>query len=242
MSTEQRRSSRLSSIVALLAGFFLVACSLPAVIGQAIALADGGAAAAVLRSGAALSDDDLAVARKRYGRATRWQPLDSDLAFALARLDLRAGLAGDDAALQVALGHFRGAAALAPNYAFVWSQLARAAAAQDAPAGEVASYLRLSYLLGRFEAPSMLARTPVAIAYWDELPEEQREATRQDLRRLYPERRFIQGLGEIYLSLGYRERVIFLDAAFEDADQRRRFVRYVLSAAGLKDLRKVLAP
>lgn len=213
--------------VVLAAGLFICALALPRVIAYGFAAGDGGRAAAVLADGGPLSPAALADARVRYARALAIHPSDAALALALARLERRAA-ADDPEAPDGPRAHLRQAAAHAPNDAFVWSLLARTAFERGAPVEEVAGYLRLSRLTGRFEASSMLLRVRTALPLWERLPEDMRDGAARDMARLGADPKLRRSLYGPYLSMGYAERALFLDHAFADASARSKFRSQIL--------------
>lgn len=234
MSTEQPSAGQrwLVPGAALAAGLLIMALAIPRVAAYGVIASDRGLAAAALNSGAGLPSEVLGAARERYGTAHSLHPSDGGIALALARLDLRARPREGDPSLAEAVAHLRAAAAAKPNDAFVWSQLARTALLAGAAPDEAAAYLHLSRLTGRFEASSLLARLPVALAYWDGLPPDLREGTVADLRRIWNEPRLRTRLINLYLGLGYPARAVLLRETFEDDRDRDRFTRWVLKRAG----------
>jgi len=225
MSTEEASPAsrrRWPAFIVLAAGLFACALALPRVIAYGFAAGDGGRAAAVLADGGPLSPAALADARARYARALAVHPSDAALALALARLERRAA-ADDPQALEAARAHLRQAAAHAPNDAFIWSLLAKTAFERGAPVEEVAAYLRLSLFTGRFEASSMLLRVPVALAYWEALPEDRKADMARDMRRLAGEGKLLHQTLDLYLGLSYAGRAVFLDEAFASPRERRAF-------------------
>lgn len=230
MSTDEASPApqrRWPVFVFLAAGLFTAALAVPRVIAYGIAAGDGGHAAAILADGGALSPAALADARTRYARALRAHPSDGGLALALARLDRRAA-AADPKALDAARAHLRQAAARSPNDAFVWSLLAHTALKRGAPVEEVAGYLRLSRLTGRFEASSMLLRMRTALPLWQRLPGDLREGASRDMARLGADPKLRRSLYGPYVSLGYAERALFLDHAFAGKSERGRFRSQIL--------------
>ena len=229
MSTEQRAARRLCAAFCLATGFLLCGLAIPRGVAYGLIGADGGKAAAAVEDGTALSAAALADARRRFGEALAVHPADSDIALGLARLDLRVKGQGDEAALDAAMAHLRQAASHGPNETFIWAELARTAKLQGAGASTVIPYLRLSSLTGRFELSSVLMRSPVALSYWNELPEDMKEAARRDLGRLWSTPQLRGRLVRLYLDAGYKERGILLDEMFPEKEQRARFLKYVLA-------------
>lgn len=230
MSTDEASPAprrRWPVFVVLAAGLFICALAVPRVIAYGFAAGDGGRAAAVLADGGHLSPAALADARVRYARALAIHPSDAALALALARFERRAAV-DDPEALDAARAHLRQAAAHAPNDAFVWSLLAQTAFERGAPVEEVAAYLRLSRLTGRFEASSLLLRVRTALPLWERLPDDLREDAARDMARLGADPKLRRALFAPYLSLGYAERALFLDHAFADGGARSRFRSQIL--------------
>ena len=230
MSTDEASPAprrRWPVFVVLAAGVFICALALPRVIAYVFAAGDGGRAAAALADGGPISPAARAGARARYARALAIHPSDAALALALARLERRAA-ADDPDALDAARTYLRQAAAHAPNDAFVWSLLARTTFERGAPVEEIAGYLRLSRLPGRFEASSMLLRVRTALPLWERLPDDLREGTTRDMARLGADPKLRRSLYGPYVSMGYAERALFLDHAFADGGARSRFRSQIL--------------
>lgn len=221
----------LAGLIALGAGLLVLGLAVPRVAAWGTALSDRAAASIALSQGQALAPAALADARQRYAQALSFHG-DPKLALDLARFDLRAWYAGDSEALAAAHAHLREAAALSPNDAFIWSQLAHVALRRRAPVEETAAYLRLSRLTGRFEASSMLLRMRTALPIWDELPEDIRSGVSADMARLGAETKLRKSLYRPYVSLGYKERAIFLTEAFETPGDRSRFNSQIMKYAG----------
>lgn len=237
MSTEDGSTGRrFVAGAALAAGLLIVALALPRTAAYGMLAMDGGRAGAALDAGRVLPPEALAGARSRYASALAVLPSDGEIATDLARLDLRA------AALDDAAAHFAHAARHTPNNTLVWSRLARTAQLRGEAPETVAGYLRLSRLTGRFEASGLLMRLPAGLAYWDTLPEEIREYTRADLRRLWSEPKLRREMIRMYISLGYRERAILLGETFDKDSDRARFQRQVLSRAGESPVAPVRRP
>ena len=222
-------------------GLCLVFLAVPRMAAQLTILPVASQVGAALSQGDAIDGPLLSEARRRYETAAGLDASDAELSLTLARLDFRAAKTYEDTAkgLNAAEAHLREAASQAPNDAFIWTELAKTALAEKAPAEKAINYLLLSWQTGRFELSSMIARPAVALAYWDELPEALREKTRQDIQRMWG-RELGAYLRRLYLSLGYRERARFLEAGFPDEKERRVFLRSVLWNTNLrKELEKL---
>lgn len=167
-------------------------------------------------------------ARRGYEVALEADRSNVSYALSLGRLDLRAGQ------IAQAEGHLKNAVALAPNDAFVWTELARLAQLRREPEAKAAEYLKLSWLTGPYELSSLIARPKVALSYWDELSPDLRERTGADIRRMWDDKDLRWYLRPLYLSLSYEERARFLDAGFSDQAERRAFLRQVLWKLHLK--------
>ena len=236
MSTDEASAAPrplLAGLVALAAGLLVAGLALPRVAAYGVALSDGAAASIALAEARGLSPDALSDARRRYGQALSLHG-DAQLALDLVRLDLRAAEEGDGEALAAAYRHLRAAATHSPNDALIWSQIAHTALLRGAPVDEIAGYLRLSRLIGRFQASAMLLRVRTALPLWNELPEEIRDGVATDMARLGGDPALRKSLYAPYVSLGFAERAIFLENAFAAEAQRSRFRSQILKYVGAR--------
>ena len=198
-----------------------------------LALPRAAAYSVVLPQGQYIALEALADARSRHARALSLYG-DAQLALDLVRLDLRAAEEGDGEALAAAYRHLRAAATHSPNDALIWSQIAHTALLRGAPVDEIAGYLRLSRLIGRFQASAMLLRVRTALPLWNELPEEIRDGVATDMARLGGDPALRKSLYAPYVSLGFAERAIFLENAFAAEAQRSRFRSQILKYVGAR--------
>jgi hypothetical protein len=159
------------------------------------------------RAGSAANEIDTVLAAYRAAAAV--VPGDADLQMRRARLALSAASSqsGNDAAFGAeTIDALHSAIAASPDQASGWALLAYAGNRFGLASVPVMPSLRLSYILGPYEGNNSRLRVAVALAHWDEMPEEQKFYLRRDVLNLWNDGTARQLLADLYLASSFPAR------------------------------------
>lgn len=128
----------------------------------------------------------------RLARASRVTALDwyasarnaselGALNYALATREAR-GSESRNTLVAEAIKSDRAAITLAPTSAFSWIRLAQARVERDGASADVAPFLRMSYRTAPYDPRILMRRLNFALAVWNDLPEDLRLATEDQIR------------------------------------------------------------
>ncbi len=160
-----------------------------------------------------------------YRAATAVMPGDADLQTRRARLALSAASSqiGNDAEMRAeTIDALRGAIAASPDQSIAWALLAYAGNRFGLASVPVMPALRLSYILGPYEGSNSRLRVAVALAHWDEMPDEQKFYLRSDILNLWNDGNARQLLADLYLASSFPARV-FVRTAFPSEAELAHF-------------------
>jgi tetratricopeptide (TPR) repeat protein len=169
----------------------------------------------VPKAGAAETETEEAL--DAYRLAVAALPGDARLQSGRARLALSLDGRQDEA-----IDALRAALAASPDQALGWSFLAHAGDRYKTAAVPVMPALRLAYILGPYEGKCSRLRTTVALAHWDEMPDELKSYLGRDVQNLWNDGQARQLLADLYLSSGYGARA-FVRSTFSSAAELAHF-------------------
>lgn len=218
----------LIAIVALTAGAALLALAVPRGIAYAQITPWSDVVPAAIKNGSPLSRADAEAARADYAKALQWQPMDADLRQSLALLQIRLpdgyklNAEGDKNSSKIATT-LREAAKAAPNNAYIWSLIARQAKVDGMPVESYVDFIRLSALLGPYEASAVLGRTRLILASWNAMPADLQADANRNLRLMWVGYVLRPPLLAMYFDLDKTGRLALRKAALETDGERKSF-------------------
>lgn len=222
--------------ISLFVAMSLVVFALPRLMAYGVLLPVEARIAPALAKGKMLAPDILDASIPIYARAANWLPSDSDIQQTLARLYLRrarntqTGKALRQAALENALARVDQALKAAPNRHFSWALRAEILMLIERPVSEIEKALHLSFLLGPYEASSMLLRARIVLRTWRQVSSDTRQIAEQDLRGQWKNRALRKNLVQFYLQESLSSRVLIRRFALSSQEDVTEFDRLVSRA------------
>ena len=225
------------SAVSFLVGASLISFAVPRIAAYRIILPFESRIAPALRQGEMLAPDIVSESISAYARAEDWLPEDADIQQTLARIYLRragnaqAESAARQAALENALERIDHALSAAPNRHFSWALRADILMLLGRPISDVEAAIHMSFLLGPYEASSMLLRTRIIMSRWNQVSSDTRRIAEGDLRGQWQCRQLRRRLVEFYLRQPLSSRVLIRRAALHSEKDVRLFDKILKRAA-----------
>lgn len=206
-------SRLLMSAAMLFVGLSLISLAVPRIVAYGILVSVEPRISPALKRGEMLPSDLLDRSIPAYVQAATWLPGDADIQQTLARLYLRRAAdahmksVARQAALNSALARIDLALSAAPNRHFSWALQADILRLLNSPFYKIEEALRMSSLIGPYEASSMLLRSEIVLDLWNVLSPETRKIGVADLRRIWRSQKLHPNLAHLYLRQSLVERI-----------------------------------
>ena len=239
MSTDAQTVRRVTPLslwipsTAVLIGLALVVLATPRIAAYGILLSVKSRIAPSLSQGEMLPPALLDESIRAYVRAAAWMPKDADIQQTLARLYLRqVAISQSDngsrkVALNDSLARIDAALRAAPNRHLSWTLRADILTLIGLREPEVEEALRMSYLLGPYEASSMLLRSRIILKIWTRASPKTQAIAKSDLKSMWETHWLRQNLVRLYLDQPLPARILIRRFALSSKQDSVQFNRRV---------------